>query len=304
MEVGDMKLMVRLLLVLCITAGLGACTSARLNQFDKFSKAGHAYSDTMIDLVTEVGKVSIDVDSQTLKSARRDITNRKMRKKEILKNTKDIQQQLKILSEIRQHLFLLKKYFISLGQLTNSEVDSEISKNASGLVSSIEGLSPSLQGKKIGDFNVSNFVEAATKISVRHFRKKVLEEHFSEKRVSTIERALETQKALLTALVEKLKADQKTLLAARQTYDIVLPYTDSVPLPYGWATARKEVLSNQIFLCDQISLVSAKNAASTASNLKATFLAIVSEDNGDPDFSSVFSDIAEILDLVELVKSK
>lgn len=284
------------LFTIAISLLLAACTSTQINQFSTFAQAGNAYSDAMFELVDETGNVAIDKDTSLLISTRRDLPTGE-RKKAILENTKLVKIQLKILGDLKMHTFLLKKYFLTLAQLAGSNADETIGTAATNLVTELGKISPKLMDAKIGSASVAQFVENAVPISVRHFRKEALNKHLTRERAGAMERELELQRALLTLLSEKIGEDLFIVLQSRETNEIAKPYIADGGLPNGWAANRKVVLSHTV------SLASANNAAAAAASLKTAFRSLVSDSVSPKDFDALFSDINEMIDLVELVKS-
>ncbi len=277
---------------------LTGCGSTKINQFAKFSAAGFTYTEALDELVDEVADTAIDADTISLVKARKGLKTQKERGDEIIASTKRLKNQLNVLGDLKRHVFLLKKYFLTLGRLTESEFDEAIANNASALVTEIQNFSPKLRDADINGTNINQLVNPLTNAAIRKFRLDALNEHFTEERVKTIGLALETHEALLTLLAEKIRDDQEDILAFKETEEIDRPFRNKGDLPKKWMENRKAVLSNRI------SLASADNAVEAASSLKKAFLALVTTNSGEANIDDVFADINEILDLVDLVKSE
>ncbi|MHC5007013.1 MAG: hypothetical protein ACYTGF_06595, partial [Planctomycetota bacterium] len=57
-------------IVLAAAVGLAACTTARVDQFERFAEAGVAYSGAIDALTLEAANAAIDADSAVLARAR------------------------------------------------------------------------------------------------------------------------------------------------------------------------------------------------------------------------------------------
>ncbi len=78
------------------------CVTHRLNQFEKFSKAGKGYAEAIIVLTEEAANAAIDADSQLLVKDKDKFTEED-RKSEYVKRTKALKELLSELRKFRKH---------------------------------------------------------------------------------------------------------------------------------------------------------------------------------------------------------
>jgi hypothetical protein len=273
---------------------LAGCASHRLAKYQTFAEAGQAYADAMIDLTEEAGNAAIDADSATL-VVQRDDLSRENRTANILAQTEELQGYLSAMSDLRQHTYLLRRYFTYLARLGESDAPSAIGVEMANAVTSMQKMGSRMQNATIGDTTVSGFMQEAVSLFIGEHRVRVLEEELN-KHGPALERELEIQRAFLKALSVEMQADLEAILNYKTFSEVDGPYVEDGSLPRSWMDDRRELLTTYV------SLASAENAASAASELKQAFLALVENKITFADFGDLFDSITAVYDLVELVQ--
>ena len=286
--------MKRLNLLCAVTAALlvTGCTTTRISQFDRFAEAGKTYSDAMVALTDEAGKVAVDANSEFLTSIRDDLQSENQRREEYEKHTQSVQELITELNSLREHSLLLRRYFAALADLARAK--DETSAAANDLAKKLQDLHPRLKAAKIGNASVSEFVGEAAPLVVGSFKQRALERELRNN-ASLLERELELQKAFLEALSEGLRDDLETIARIRGADEVAKPYIREARLPSSWRKDRQQVLMTSL------ASASAENAAEAAKKLKETFVALVERRVSPGDFDMLFADIESMIDLIELV---
>jgi hypothetical protein len=273
---------------------LQACATYRINQFKTFSEAGKLYTEAMIELTEEVGNVAIDADSAVLMTSRDTLTVEE-RTSLLESHTEEVRKLLTVLHDIREHTLLLKRYFSVLSNLAEPDASAVMREEAIGLTDALLKLSPRLKGATIGEAPVMDFMGGAVPLTVAQFQQAELERELREN-APIVERQLELQHAVLTALAGEMKADLDIVLKQRTYRDIAKPYISEKKLPKNWMKQRREVLSAYV------TMASLDNAARAAEDLKKAFVALVERKIDPEDFSELFAEINAMVDIVELAE--
>lgn len=273
---------------------LSGCATQRINQFKNFANAGKAYSEAMVVLTKEAGHAAIDADSAILMLSRKNWDSNE-REDNILENTEELKKLLSVMSDLRKHTLLLKKYFTALSKLAESDAPSGIGEEATNLVAELGKISPKIKDARIGEANVSDFIKIAVPLFVAHFQQKALEDELN-RNGKVIEEELELQKAVLTIMADELKGDFEVILNQKELIEVDKPFINDKPLPKDWKKNRREVLSAYV------SMASVENATKAAKELKKAFIALVENKMEPEDFENLFADISAMINLIELVQ--
>lgn len=271
------------------------CAGRRVNQFRDFAEAGRVYSEAVNELTKETGNAAIDADSAVLVAAREGLT-REEREDRLNQHKESLQSLLAVLSDLRQHTMVLRRYFVSLGELAGEDIPTGISDRASELIGELQTISPRLASAKIGGADVSSFVGHAVPFVVGHFQAKALESHLKA-HSATLERELEIHRAVVAALAASTEADLEAVLALDETETVARPYVLGESLPSGWQEERRQSITAEA------TLSSVGQAVSAADELKRSFVSLVENDGTATSFSELFADINAVLDFIELVRT-
>ncbi len=282
---------------LCILAIilLSSCVSQQLNRFSGFADAGSSYCEAMHKLTREAGLIAIDADSELLLEDR-DLFSQDERREIYKERTQALEELLATLSSIRDHTSLLERYFTSLSQLSGTKSQSALNGQLESVISSLRSIHPGLENASIGNASVKDFMGAASPMMISVFKQKKLGEEL-RKNGATIERELELQQALLTALTEQMKSDLELMLKMKDFQTVSQPFINAARMPDNWKEKRKEILTTYLMLD------AADKARSAAGELKNAWLNLLGSSDGIPDFRLLFDDIGAMIDLVEMVRN-
>lgn len=285
-----------LAIVIPVALSVGACTTARVNQFNSFAKAGGAYTEAVGPFLEEAGAAAISTDTMVLLKAR-DVTPAAQRGQLIIGHNNLLRERLALLGDIKRHATLLRTYFEALGALAESDAPSGIGNAAEGVVKSMGRVNKEIASAKVGELDVSSFAGQVAKISVANFQRAALERELKE-RGPTIERELDLQHAAITAVAEQLRTDLQAQLLQQESREVVLPFAGSGSLPSGWAGKRETVLRANL------TLASASAAADAAKQLQIAFVALVEGRIESTDLSLLINEMSEIVALIGAIKGK
>lgn len=271
------------------------CATARVNQFQEFSKVGIAYADAVGVLLEEAGRTAIDTDTLIITKTRKHL-NRQSRIKTISEHNDLLRERISLLNDLNRHAQLLRTYFGSLAILAASDAPSGIGTATESVVASMGKISEEIKDAKVGELSVDSFVGSTVSLSVGYFKQAALEKELN-KRAASIGREINLQEAALQAVSEQMQTDLEVILQQQELKEVYRPYaSDSDTLPSGWAKKRKELLMIRV------SIKSADAAVQAAQSLKISFIALV-ENRLDPaNIEFIIKDINDILALVGKVK--
>ncbi|NNC99986.1 MAG: hypothetical protein HKN85_07385 [Gammaproteobacteria bacterium] len=282
------------LVLLFLLTCLPACVNSNINQFQQFSDAGAAYSDTMMLLTLEAGNAAIDADSQIL-IKNRGALNESERSDTYLDQTKSLQGLLTELRLFRQHTHLLAKYFRTLAKLSDQNIQSGLAESSTLLLTDIQALRPNLEKAEIGGAKVKDLLPAATRMITAAFQNKALENELRAN-AATIGKELNLQNAFLKALAVGMEADINVIINLKSFQDVAKPYIKTGTLPKSWIEKRRELLTSTVMLS------SVANARNAADDLHSLFVALVENKAGPSDIEAAFQSIGEMIDLIEIFK--
>jgi hypothetical protein len=269
------------------------CGTARVNQFRQFSVAGVAYAEAIGPLTEVAGAAVVEVDSEVLMRAHRDLSPGD-RRGAVLRQNREARRRLAVLADIARQARLLRSYFVALGALAESNAPSQIGPAAQSVFESLGQVSDRVRTARVGDQPVDEFVGQVVPIAVAAFQSGALERELRA-RAETLWTYLEIQEAAIRAVAETLRDDLQGALDARETREVVQPFLGD-KLPRTWGKARREVLTSQV------EVSSAQAAARAAGQLKVAFVALVEGRFQASDLQALLDDIGRILTVVESVE--
>jgi hypothetical protein len=276
------------LLVLSILIG---CATARVNHFATFSQAGVAYADAMNRMLDEAGTAAINADSSLLANNRTALDTAE-RGKIILEQNQALKERLTLLSDLRQHIGLVRSYFDALGKLAGSKQPDRIGSATDGVVKELNTLHGRIAGRKVGNTVIGNTLGAATNLVVGRFRLAALESELRD-RADAISRELDLQEAALTLIARQMRVDLEVEGRQAETTEVVLPFVQDPALARNWKQRRAEILTASA------ATASAEAAAKAARKLKSSFTALVEGNYDATDIPSLLVDVNEVVTLLE-----
>ena len=209
-------------------------------------------------------------------------------------HNKILKERLCLLRDIRRHGRVLKSYFVTLANLTQSEIPEEISERTAGLIESLGEISDDIKEAKIGNLAVSEFTGPATKIVVGEFRLRTLEKELKD-HAQIITDELDLQQAVLKFIAEEMKVDLEAVLLNLEYTEIIDKYSINKSLPKDWAKKRKEILTATV------SIDAADAAFKAAESLKEAFVALVENKFELTHIDAIITDIEEIYTLIDKI---
>ncbi|MHC4990444.1 MAG: hypothetical protein ACYTGC_05635 [Planctomycetota bacterium] len=282
-------------IALVAAVNLAACTSARIDQFERFAEAGVAYSGAIDALTLEAANAAIDADSAVLARAR-DALDGEERTRTVLEHNDLLKQRVALLRDLQRHADLLRNYFLVLGAMAGSDAPEGLGAAAEQVVTSMQLVSGRIRDARVGDAPISDFAGSVVRITVARFQRAVLE-HELKMRSMMLERELDLQHAALQAIAAEMSADLEAVLGQQELVEVIDPYRSaSGSLPRTWTRRRREILTATA------AVESASAAAEAAASLKHSFVALAENRYSLSDFRALMADVDEILTLLERVR--
>ncbi len=273
---------------------LGACSTARVNQFKQFGEAGIAYVEAVDALTREAAGASVNADSAVLARTRSAVAQDD-RARTVLEHNQLLKQRIEILADLRQHAGLLGAYFVSLGAMTDPDAPAEVGQAAAQFVESLGVVGGRLRTARVGDLAVDDFTGKVVEISVANFRQAQLEREL-RLRAPILARELDLQHAAMRAVVEAMATDIGVVLRHQEQTDVVDPFRGNAKLPKTWAKRRREILTAST------AVASADSAAVAARKLGEAFAALAENRFGAVEYLAVMGEIRRTLDLIAAVR--
>jgi hypothetical protein len=279
-----------LLVVLALTS---ACTTARTNHIKALAEVGRSFETAVDKVVDQASDLNVDANSQMLLEGRSD--NRDDRRKTLEANNAEMVRANRIYADLKKQNALLSDYFTALGALASFDGESAIGTSTQSLVTSLQALSPRLQGITIGNAPVASVVGAAAPLIVSGIKSRRLAEEL-RRNGPIINEQLDLQSKLLDALAEDIAEDQNVLAQNQLLERIYVPYIEASNVPAGWIADRRAILRQQAVVA-----APAAEAAQLSRKLKLAFAA-TAEGRLDPsDLAADAADLGRLVSLIETV---
>ena len=280
--------------VLC-GAGQAACTTARVNHFAEFARAGTAYAQAVAGVTREAAGAAVDADSAALARARPGVPQGE-RGRTAIEHDDLLKERVSLLGQLREHARLLETYFIALGAVAGSSAPGDLGAATEELVASMGVVSRRLRDARVGDASIGSISGSVVRITVAGFQRAALESEL-DARAGALERELDFQHAAMQAIAEQMRTDLAAVLGHREAVEVIAPYrSPSATLPSSWAKRRREILTATA------AAASVDAAADAAASLKRSFAALVENRYSAADLEAFLLDIDRILDLIEQVR--
>lgn len=286
--------LVRLLSVLLIVVSASACASARISQFDKFALAGIKFTDSLPPVLDDSFRVAVETDSRILIETRRILSSEEDRLREIEASNENLGRRVTLLNDLKQHVRLLRSYFIAMMTLAKTDEASGISDAAEGIVASLGALDGRISAASIGGLSVEEFIGQSASVAVSNFQSAALNRELRA-HASAIDRELDILQAALTVLGSAMRADLEAQLAATERDEVIMPYVKSGTLPSDWNARRLEYFKRQL------DISSVDSAADAARNLRLSFVALVENRLDDAGIALLLQDIDRVIIFAERI---
>lgn len=289
------KIFNRIILSVIISATfLGGCRDTE--EYQRLSKAGTLYVESLDTLLKFAGDIKIDTTSEQLLQDDR-ILNRNQDYYE--KRTNADIERLKILEDLRRHNRLLARYFVLLDELASSDAPERAQQEIGGIVGNINKIGNKLRESDLIEDRETSIIGAIGNLIISSQIEGALREEL-EARAETINKELETQEVLLDVLGDSINNELKITAESIQTRLIIRPYIQEEPIVKedDWITTRKKVLTSQKTAWELA------NASDAARNFRKIFLEVINEDFNQARFDYYLSEIEAFLTFVESIKTE
>jgi hypothetical protein len=272
---------------------LTACTTVSTNRFKAFAELGRGFEGAVDKVIDEAATSNVDANSQELLSGRK--TAPAERLADLNRHNDAIVEANRTYIGLKKQTALLSEYFTALGALASFDGESAIGASTTGLVNSLQALSPSLEGAKIGGAAVGDLLGAAAPLVVSGIKSAKLRAEL-RRNGPTISRQLDLQNALLSALAEDIASDQDVLSQHQLLEDVLTPYVEASSVPAGWSADRREILRQQ-----SLAPAPAAEAAELSKKLKIAFVGLAEGRVEPGDLADYAADLSRLTTLIEMV---
>jgi hypothetical protein len=289
-----MKKNVNIQQIVLITFVVTLISGCRSNDdYNKLGEAGIKYIDAVNLLLDESAKARVDLSSEQI------LANDRISNIEAVGYTgtsNSDRNRIKYLNAIMQHNLMLRKYFLLLQELANSDApqkaQTEIEKVATNLTSlgsvirtgaaGNPGSSPATLGSGV------NFI---VKLQIREALKQEL-----EKRGKLISNELKIQEEALEEVSKIMLEDKEKILKLQENRLVVRSIVSPNPIgdEMGWIKTRQSILTMTI-MSENL-----KSASSTLGNFKNIFASFL---EGTSDIKSVNIFLSEVEAFVKLISN-
>jgi len=270
------------------------CATGTVSDFKVFSTSGIALADAIPDLYDGSFDAVVDNSAANLVLKRSDLDTDE-RKLFVVPIIDGLKERRQLLTDLKAHSRLLKKYFGAMNALAISEAPSEISGSVASFVDQLGALSPKIKNAQIGNASVKDVLEPVTSLIVRAKIAEVLRARLEQDK-DVIYEELDIHSAALNALA----ADIQNNIEVTQNFDrfalVVQPYVSAENLPANW---RQKWHAS---FAAPPELAAMKKAAMAMKDVRDNFKALV-EGNVDSDGLLVLlGDVSDVVAIIEKVE--
>jgi hypothetical protein len=274
-----------------LVTSISGCRSN--DDYNKLGEAGIQYIDAVNLLLDESAKTRVDLSSEQILANDR-ISN--IDATEYTSTSNADRKRIKYINLVIQHNLMLKKYFVLLQELANSDApqkaQTEIEKVAKNLIvlgSAIRKDSAINPGSVVT--TLGSGVNFIVKLQIREALKQEL-----EKRGKLIGNELKIQEQALEDIGEIMLQDKEKISKLQENRLVVRSIVLSNPISdeAGWIKTRQSILTMTI-MSENL-----KSASSTLSNFKDIFESFL---EGKSDIKSVNIFLSEVEAFVKLVSN-
>ena len=279
--------------LLVIAVLLSSCAAPRINQFKKFSRAGAAYADMTKGLTKAAGEASIEADSDVLIRSRQCLATDK-RRTTIIQHNCALKERLSLLDDLYHHAILLKVYFDQLDALADPNIKGKVGSSVEGIFREMAELNKRINkgiGTENNNVEVSKGIAPVSKIMVANFQKKELQRELN-KRVETLKRELELQRAAMEFISDEWEADLQIQQNALEK-KVIDQFKGPDSLPPTWKEDRKDVLKSSLM----ISILD--ETAKAARNLEQAFDTLLR--GRETNIDALVQDLDELVEFFEAI---
>jgi hypothetical protein len=283
------------MIVALASAGLTACGTPPPAQFESVAQSGEKFAESVPPLLDTALNQAISANSATL-IMEHATASEDARRTALLEANSAYRERRKIFADVSAHARLLKGYFVAMAALADTSGDSAIGSAAESLVNEMGALSPAIASFEIGGRSVASITGSVAPLVVADFQSAALEEEL-RKNGDAVVSAIELQRAFLQAVAGDLDDQLQAGQQDQEFRSVIEPYLASGPLPSDWAQLRATALQQSP------SVATLTAAASTAENLKISFIAMAEGNTSGGLFAQLQNDANNLAALVQAITS-
>jgi hypothetical protein len=281
------------MIVALVIANLSACGTPPPAQFEAVAQSGEKFAASVPPLLDTALKQAISANSATL-IMEHATASEDARRTALLEANSAYRERQKIFADVGTHARLLKAYFVAMAALADTSGDSAIGSAAQSLVNEMGALSPTIRNFEIGGRSVASITGSLAPVVVADFQSAALEEEL-RKNGDAVVSAIELQRAFLQAVASDLEDQLQAGQQDQEFQSVIEPYLASGPLPSDWAQLRAAALQQSP------SVATLTTAASTAENLKISFIAMAEGNTSGGLFAQLQNDANNLAALVQAI---
>ena len=272
-----------------------ACASTSAAHGRALASAGAAYGKAVDLLLQTTEEAAVDADSARLLSEGQGLSREDRRA--LLAKHAPVSRTVQDLSRLRRHARLLTRYFEALERLAGSDADTEAGDAAGAAAAALSRLGQELTGSTLLTAGERDAVSQLARLSVEAVRRTALERELAA-RAAEIDREIQIQGTLLTAVRRKLEADLESAATLGSERDVTRPFVENtVSDPRSWMALRRASL------LAPPSTDALKSASDAASKLRAAWRARVSGHFDEAALRELMADIETVVGFAETVKA-
>jgi hypothetical protein len=281
------------MIVAPVIAGLTACGTPPPAQFEAVAQSGEKFAQSVPPLLDTALNEAIAANSATL-ILEHGTASQDARRTALLEANNAYRERQKIFADVSTHARLLKAYFVAMAALADTSGDSAIGGAAESLVNQMGALSPAISSFEIGGRSVASITGTVAPVVVADFQSEALEQEL-RKNGDAVVSAIELQRAFLQAVAGDLEDQLQAGQQDQEFKSVIEPYLASGPLPADWAQLRATALQQSP------SVATLTTAASTAENLKISFIAMAEGNTSGGLFAQLQNDADSLAALVQAI---
>ncbi|WP_420064729.1 hypothetical protein ACLB6K_19110 [Microcystis aeruginosa FACHB-524] len=214
---------------------LVAC-GASLEEYQKFAKSGQEYATALDSLLVISGDYFVDASSENLIA--NDLQDQDRDSSNYAETTKEDDEWLTLIAEMRQHNHLLKEYFFALEDLATSTAPQEARKATDNIFKQLNSISNIIQANpRVGSIPVPSISEIILSQKIKGELRKEL-----EARKEAIYREIAIQEALLKLLTSQIKTDLKDIQNLKDERSVLPAFAEQpIEKPDDWIIRRRQI---------------------------------------------------------------
>lgn len=233
------RALVRTSIIAIVSTSLIAC-GASVEEYKKFASAGKDYANALDSLLVSSGVIFVNANSEVLLQTDSQVPA--VDSERFIKKNRTADEWLALIGRMRNHTNLLKRYFLTLETLADSNAPEEARKATEGIFTSLESASASIQASPIVSKSIGNALSTIPEIIISQQIKGALRSELQQRK-SAIYRELVLQGFVLKLLTSQLKTDLGIIQNSRDTRNVYTPYVSASPIGNkdAWIDQRRDV---------------------------------------------------------------